>query len=161
MTDIRPARPTDLDDVVALEARIFAEEAWSPRSIETEFAALGNSRVIDVAVDRGRLVAYAVLMYVGDSGDLNRIAVAETHRRLGVASRLMARVLDEAQQRGLRQVLLEVAANNVAALGLYAESGFVEIDRRAGYYPSGQDGVVMRRLVDTHPSSQPDESRDG
>lgn len=152
MTDIRPARPSDLDDVVSLEAQVFGDHAWSPRAVEAEFAALGQSRVIDVAIDRGRLVAYAVLLTAGDTGDLTRVVVAATHRRLGLATRLIDRLATQAAAAGLDQVLLEVAAGNAEATGCYRKAGFAEIDRRAGYYPDGQDAVVMRRGLGDAPA---------
>jgi [ribosomal protein S18]-alanine N-acetyltransferase len=160
MTEIRPARPRDLEDVVTLEARTFGEEAWSPRSIENELEQLGISRLVDVAVDRGHVVGYVSVMYVGDSGDLLRIAVAATHRRLGLASRMLTRVLDQARERGLQQVVLEIAADNEAALALYARHGFVEIDRRSRYYRSGGAAVVMRVLLNARPRSEHEDSND-
>jgi ribosomal-protein-alanine N-acetyltransferase len=42
------------------------------------------------------------------------------------------------------RVLLEVREDNEAALGLYAQSGFVEIDRRPRYYRDGAAAVVMQ-----------------
>jgi ribosomal-protein-alanine acetyltransferase len=153
MTDIRAARPDDLDDIVVLEMRVFAELAWSPRSIEAELAGVGATRLVEVAVDRGKLVGYACLMYAADSGDLLRIAVASSHRRLGLGRRLMTTILDRARDVGLQQVLLEVGAGNQAAIALYAGHGFAEIDRRSRYYPDGEDGVVMRALLNTRSAS--------
>lgn len=40
-------------------------------------------------------------------------------------------------------MLLEVAADNGAALGLYASLGFATINRRARYYTGGVDALVM------------------
>jgi len=98
-------------------------------------------------------VAYACLMYAEDSGDLLRIAVASSHRRLGLGRRLMTRILDRARDLGLQQVLLEVGAGNEAAIELYAELGFAEIDRRPRYYADGEDAVVMRALLNTRTPS--------
>jgi ribosomal-protein-alanine N-acetyltransferase len=160
MTDIRSARPGDLDDIVTLEARTFGEEAWSPRSVESDLEHLGVSRLIDVAIDRGRVVGYVSLMYAGDSGDLLRIAVAVTHRRLGLASRMLTRILDRAREQNLQQVLLEVSADNDAALALYAGHGFAEIDRRSEYYPSGEAAVVMRVLLNTRTRNEGEGAND-
>jgi ribosomal protein S18 acetylase RimI-like enzyme len=40
-------------------------------------------------------------------------------------------------------VLLEVAADNSAALALYSRAGFRVISRRADYYGHGRDAVVL------------------
>ena len=46
-------------------------------------------------------------------------------------------------RRGAR-MLLEVRADNTAALAFYAAEGFVEIARRRRYYRDGTDAVVLR-----------------
>jgi ribosomal-protein-alanine N-acetyltransferase len=151
VTAVRAAVPADLDAVAALEARIFAdgvEAAWSPRSVEAEFAALADTRRIVVAADGEAVVGHAVLMAVGDTGDLTRVAVDRSYRRRGIASRLVAALVAEAHALGLEAVLLEVAEGNAPAIALYERQGFAPIDRRAGYYPDGSAAIVMRRLLD-------------
>jgi ribosomal-protein-alanine N-acetyltransferase len=152
VTVVRAAEPADLDAVAALEARVFAdgaEAAWSPRSIEEEFAALGGTRRIVVAVDGSRLVGHAVLLAAGGTGDLTRVAVDSSSRRLGIASRLVESLVAEARYLGLDAVLLEVAETNLAAIALYERHGFATIDRRASYYADGSDALVMRIALDT------------
>jgi [ribosomal protein S18]-alanine N-acetyltransferase len=151
VSTVRAAEPADLDAVVTLEARVFAdsvEEAWSPRSVEEEFAALGDTRRIVVAVDGSRVVGHAVLMAVGDTGDLTRVAVDGSRRRLGIASRLVESLVGQARALGLGAVLLEVADTNFAAIALYERHGFEVIDRRTAYYKDGSDAVIMRRRLD-------------
>jgi ribosomal-protein-alanine N-acetyltransferase len=151
VTSVRAADPSDLDAVVALEARVFAhsvEAPWSPRSVEEEFAALGDTRRIVVAVDGGRVVAHAVLLTAGGVGDLTRVAVDGSRRRLGIASWLIESLVAEATLLGLDAVLLEVADSNTAAVALYERHGFETIDRRAAYYPDGSDALVMRKALD-------------
>jgi ribosomal-protein-alanine N-acetyltransferase len=141
--------PADLDRIVAMEAVVFAEDAWSPRSIEAEFAQLGQSREILAATHDADIVGYTVLMYVGGAGDLPRIAVDPEFRRQGVASRLLDAALERTRELDLDHVLLEVAADNEPALMLYASKGFVEIDRRPRYYGGDRDAIVMRLAVGT------------
>ena len=44
--------------------------------------------------------------------------------------------------------VLEVRADNTAAIGLYARYGFQEVHRRRGYYqPGAVDALIMRRKV--------------
>ena len=53
----------------------------------------------------------------------------------------------QARAEGASRVLLEVSAVNSAALAFYADTDFVEIDRRRRYYRDGSDAVVMRRSL--------------
>ena len=157
MTTVREAGPDDLDGVATLEARVFAEgteAAWSPRSVEEEFAALGDTRRIVVAVDDSAVVGHAVLMAAGGSGDLTRVAVDRSRRRLGIASRLVDALVAEARAIGLDAVLLEVADGNTGAIALYERHGFERIARRAAYYPDGSDALVMRKALGGRDTSE-------
>jgi ribosomal-protein-alanine N-acetyltransferase len=129
--------------LVALDAVCFGDAAWSAAAWQDEFDRLPEDRVVLVA-DEGAAVGYVVLLLppvAEDVVEVLRIAVAPGERRTGIGAQLLTAALDRC--RG-RTVLLEVAAGNESALGLYAGFGFVEISRRAGYYAGGEDAVIMR-----------------
>ena len=44
-------------------------------------------------------------------------------------------------------VFLEVKTTNFAAINLYLNFGFEEINRKKMYYSDGQDAIVMSRIV--------------
>jgi ribosomal-protein-alanine N-acetyltransferase len=147
---IREATPDDIDTVVVLELEVFSARAWSPRSVEDEFAGLGDSRLIWIAEmgrDDGsrRPVGYAAGRYVDDVADLHKVAVLPSVRRHGIGARLTAQVVAAARARGCARILLEVAADNAAAIALYERQGFREIDRRPRYYPGDVDALIMQR----------------
>lgn len=148
MTIVRAATREDLDAVVDLEARLFGRAAWSRGAVEAEFAGLGETRHIVVAVEVRRVVGYAMLLEVADAADVHRIAVDADHRGSGIAHALLGALLDKASSTGNLAVLLEVAADNAAGLALYAKHGFVEIDRRPRYYPGDVDAVVMHKPLE-------------
>jgi ribosomal-protein-alanine N-acetyltransferase len=62
------------------------------------------------------------------------IAVAPRHRRQGAGGRLLRAALDALSIAGAREVYLEVAEDNPAALKLYRAAGFATVGRRRGYY---------------------------
>ena len=100
-----------------------------------------------VAEVDGEVVGHAVTSNAGDIAELQRIAVAEPHRRRGVAAPLLAGVVDAARRTPADRLLLEVREDNRGALAFYASQGFVEIDRRPRYYADGTTAVVMRRAL--------------
>jgi ribosomal-protein-alanine N-acetyltransferase len=113
-----------------------------------EFERLSEDRVILVA-DEGAVVGYAVLLVppvVEDVVEVLRVAVTPAERRTGIGGQLMTIALERCAG---RTVLLEVAASNQSALGLYAAFGFAEISRRRGYYGGGEDAVIMRWREET------------
>ncbi len=136
---IRPATGEDVEAVAALEASMFGVDAWSAESVREELT--GPRRTAVVACDP-EIVGYVVTALAGDVTDLQRIAVAPSHRRHGLAKALLSEVLRED-----RRVLLEVSEDNDAALAFYVATGFVEIDRRPSYYRDGSDAVVMERMT--------------
>ena len=74
--------------------------------------------------------------------DLGRLA--PRRRRLGVASALMKRAIDETRISEGTSITLEVRAGNSAAIGLYQALGFERDGLRRDLYPDGEDGVLMR-----------------
>ena len=133
---LRPATVEDVPAVTALETELFGADAWSTGSVRDELT--GARRTAVVACDP-EVVGYAVTMTAGDVVDLQRIAVAASHRRQGLARRLLEAVAPDGR------MLLEVGAGNTAALAFYAAEGFAEIARRRAYYRDGSDAVVMER----------------
>jgi ribosomal-protein-alanine N-acetyltransferase len=143
---VRVATAADVPAVAALEAVVFGPDAWSSESVTEELT--GPRRRAWVAED-DVVHGYAVSALAGDVADLQRVAVDPSSRGRGVASALVAALLDAARTDGAARVLLEVAADNGAALGLYARHGFAEIDRRASYYRDGRDALVLELLLES------------
>jgi ribosomal-protein-alanine N-acetyltransferase len=141
---IRPAGVEDADAIAALEQECQGPDAWSAWLVADGVAGtLPTVRYLVAEVD-GRVVGYAVASYAGDIAELQRIGVASTARRGGVATALLDEVVAEAPGRGANRLLLEVRDDNADALGFYAARGFVEIDRRPRYYRDGTTAVVLR-----------------
>ncbi len=58
------------------------------------------------------------------AGSLETLAVAEDHRRRGIATALVSRLLDAFRERGMDYVSLAVPAEELAARKLYEKLGF-------------------------------------
>nr|WP_238356921.1 GNAT family N-acetyltransferase [Kribbella italica] len=106
-----------------------------------------SSQVVPTAdtAGPGSMLGFVVLLVPAaaeDPVDLLRIAVDPAYRRTGLGRRLLTAALEH---HPTRTVLLEVAAGNKAAIGLYRGFGFREISRRRGYYAAGEDAVIMQR----------------
>ncbi|MDF9714831.1 GNAT family N-acetyltransferase [Nocardioides sp. ChNu-99] len=149
---LRIARPADVSRLVALEAALFGVDAWSADLVAEELTGPGRTVVVAAppaggpgTPSAGPVVGYAVLGVAGDVADLLRIGVAPEARRTGVATALLAAVLDVARQAGAERLLLEVAAGNAGAVAFYAHAGFAEIHRRPRYYRDGSDALVLQR----------------
>jgi [ribosomal protein S18]-alanine N-acetyltransferase len=142
---VRPATAADVDAIAASEADNLGADAWSHALVEEGVAGRLPTVHYLVAEEGHRVVGHAVASLVDDVGELQRIAVAEDHRRRGLAGALLDAVVELAVEAEADRLLLEVREDNVAALGFYAAHGFVEVDRRRRYYRDGATAVVLRR----------------
>ena len=144
MTLVRVAGVEDVPAVARLEADCLDQDAWSEGLVrEGIIGALPTVSYL-VAESDGVVVGHAVTSAAGDIAELQRIAVDEERRRTGVASALLARVVEDASRTEADRLLLEVREDNRGALLFYASAGFVEIDRRPNYYADGSAAVVLR-----------------
>ena len=134
----------DVPAVVRLEVESLGADAWSEGLVREGIAGALPTVVYLVAELEGEVVGHAVVSVAGDIAELQRIAVDATHRRGGVASAMLAEVLQVAGRTEADRLLLEVREDNHAALAFYARRGFTEIDRRPRYYADGATAVVLR-----------------
>lgn len=144
---VRAATEADIDAIAASEEANLGVDAWSPGLVAEGVAGRLPTVHYLVAETEGRVVGHAVASIVADIAELQRIAVAEDVRRTGVATALLDEVVALAREAGADRLLLEVRDDNRGALGFYAERGFVEVDRRRGYYRDGTTAVVLRRSL--------------
>ena len=126
-----------------IEAQLFGDDRWSAAMFWNELA---NGHFYLVARDGDDVVGYAGLTVSDTEAWVQNIAVRADRQREGIGGTLFEALLAEADRRGARAVLLEVAVDNRAAQHLYDRYGFEAVGVRRGYYqPSNTDAVVMRR----------------
>ena len=141
---IEPAQPKDADMVAKLHAHGFYR-GW-PRE---DFAAYisGEGTPLYVACDAKRKIAgFAMLRHLGEEAELITIAVDPKWRKRGVGVALLRALIDDLLMSPAKKLLLEVAADNVAALKLYGKFGFQKVSERRGYYPR-PDGTPATAIV--------------
>jgi ribosomal-protein-alanine N-acetyltransferase len=137
--------PEEIDEILAIEQASFT----SPWTREMYLAELKNEGVsfFYLARDKGRRVAgFCSFWRMLDELHINNLAVVPEFRRLGVATALLGRVLDEAARFGIRRTMLEVRQSNVPARQLYQKFGFVVAGLRSKYYTNPiEDALVLWR----------------
>jgi ribosomal-protein-alanine N-acetyltransferase len=141
---VRPAVEADVVAIAASETVNLGADAWSAGLVAEGVAGRLPTVHYLVAESEGQVVGHAVASLVAEIAELQRIAVAATWRRRGVAGALLEEVVRLATGSRADRLLLEVREDNAAALGFYAARGFVEVDRRRRYYSDGATAVVLR-----------------
>jgi [ribosomal protein S18]-alanine N-acetyltransferase len=143
---LEPVRWWDLPDVLALERRLFGDDAWSEATWWGELAQSGSRRyLIQRDPASGAVRGYAGVAVNGSDADVMTVAVAPDAQGQGLGGRLVQALVDAAADAGASQLLLEVRADNVPAQRLYARTGFERIAVRRGYYSGGVDAWILRR----------------
>jgi ribosomal-protein-alanine acetyltransferase len=140
---IRAAVLNDVEALTQVESVCFDRDAWSPALVENELSA--DTRSVLLASDDSKVIGYGSIQVIDDVADLQRIAVVPDARRAGLGRELLEELLAKAAGLGATRIMLEVAADNDAAISLYASFAFAEISRRKGYYADGRDALVMER----------------
>lgn len=136
----------DLDRLVILERRCF-RTPWSRAACEQELRRPASDSVCLAARDGVALVGAAIVARLADWWHVMDVLVDPAARRQGIASRLVAEMLNRTTQLGAGEGwTLEVRAGNDAAVHLYERHGFERLGVRRGYYAdTGEDAIVMSR----------------
>lgn len=150
---LRRLELSDLEAIERIEAASY-RTPWS-RSMFASELAKPSSLSLGAVTGAGELVGYLVLSRYVDAWHVMNIAVAPAYRRRGVASALLAHLLDTTRDDERRGYTLEVRVSNRSAIRLYERFGFTARGVRRGYYTDNrEDAMVMWRDADERASEE-------
>jgi ribosomal-protein-alanine N-acetyltransferase len=136
----RPATPADSE---ALHAACWPERTSQAVMDFLRRCAIqmqsGRALAVVVEID-GQAVAFVLLTYWRDMGEIGDLIVSEDWRSMGIGSALIAHLIEEARRRGVLRVEIGAAVSNPRALTLYKRLGFtqhytLELDLGQGIEP--------------------------
>jgi [ribosomal protein S18]-alanine N-acetyltransferase len=137
----RQMSQSDLEEIMRIERASFAYP-WSARFFLQELGVPCSRSLL--AVTNGRTVGYIIYWFLASEIDIHNLAVDPAYRRQGIGRLLLHAVIDEARDRGLSRVTLEVRKSNDTARRLYQSVGFAVQGVRRGYYSDdGEDALAM------------------
>ncbi len=138
---IRPIMREDVDQWWPLQDANM-HDPFSRNALESEISnPLARAHGL---FDGQNLVAAFLAWLVVDELQILQVVVAPNARRRGIGRQLLDHALAMARAAGATTATLEVRSTNVAAQILYARTGFRVDGRRRGYYPDGEDALLMR-----------------
>ena len=137
---IREVREEDLNDLLKLELEAF-KRPYSLSLLKREVN-LPYSLFL-VAEEEEQLLGYVSGWLVGQTAELNRIAVKKERRSEGIGKELLNSFIKKCFLKGIKEVFLEVEEDNEVARKLYSSFGFKEVGIRKGYY-GGKDAVIYK-----------------
>ncbi|HEM4990542.1 TPA: ribosomal protein S18-alanine N-acetyltransferase [Streptococcus suis] len=128
--------------VLAVMQSVYEQSPWTLEQIASSMASQDEDYYL--AYEGQELVGFLAVQMVLDEMEILQIAVKTDFQRLGIASQLMAAVMD---WKG--DIFLEVRESNSAAQALYTRQHFTKIGKRKDYYRNPvEDAVMMKRERD-------------
>lgn len=91
------------------------------------------------------IIGYIYYSDIYERAEINQIEVKENKRNCGNGDKLLKKMIDIVE----KDITLEVKENNVSAIKLYKNNGFISKAIRKGYY-QGIDGILMERKKDSN-----------
>ncbi|MHB8485282.1 MAG: GNAT family N-acetyltransferase [Candidatus Acidiferrales bacterium] len=94
---------------------------------------------------RKKIVGFVITAQQIPHAHIITIDVLELHRRAGLGASLLRRAEARLRKRGAREVWLETATNNEAAIAFWNKHGYRTRGRIRNYYPGGIDAFSMSK----------------
>jgi ribosomal protein S18 acetylase RimI-like enzyme len=143
-------RPARLEDAEALHRGCYPEAdkedvcfylAWSMRQVQ-------KGRMVRLVAEAdGQVVGNAHLTVWGNEGEIGSIVVAESHRRQGMARRLIDALMAEARARKLEALEIGVRRDQPHLQAFYESLGFRPVTSKSGLLePTVCEPIVMLKL---------------
>ena len=150
--DIRPARASDVDALLAIENAVFETDRLSRKSFRHLIGS--SSAAVSVAEAVGRVAGYSVVLFREGSptARLYSVAAAPGSSGQGIGRTLISAAERAAAKRGRRSLRLEVREDNLRAIAIYRQAGFEPIGREPDYYQDGMAAIRLEKHLDAEAS---------
>ena len=117
------------------------DDFWNVSVLENELENPLSTYI--VAINQGDVIGYAGLWVPTDEGHITNIVTKKDKRGNKVATKMLANLIEIAQNKGLKNVTLEVNIHNENAIKLYNKYKFKKVGRRPKYYYNTDDALIM------------------
>ena len=153
-----PTNAVELENVIQtvanIEAMVQPDDAWNQKTL-TELLEQDSIRLLtaydkieEESTSYREIVGYCLYQMTFEQAEVLRIGTDPKYQRQGIASQVLNKLHELLQLNQVESLLLEVRADNTAAISLYEQQAFSIIHRRKGYYrmPHKQavDALIMQ-----------------
>jgi ribosomal-protein-alanine N-acetyltransferase len=113
---------------------------------------LGITVTLLAVVDE-RPAGFAMIRRIGRESRLHpvsellAIAVEPPQRNRGIGNFLLSEMKKIARSTGIETLVLHTATDNLPGQALFTKHGFILLDTKSGFYPGGQDAVMMYKDI--------------
>lgn len=141
MYTICRAMPHHAQELADLD-KLCNPSAWTVSHFQAALTQTHNT--ILCVYQQQKIIAFIVWQKILDEIELHLIATAPHMRRLGIASHLLQKLIQTAQNQNVTRIFLEVRSSNIAAQKLYQQHQFQCIGQRKNYYSNGEDALIYQ-----------------
>ena len=149
-------RQQALQAVANIETLVQPEDPWTEQTL-AEMLAQDSTHIMIVykpegKADNNKVIGYCLYQVIFEQAEILRIGTHPDYQRQGIASQIFAQLNKELElmSNQVESLLLEVRADNFAAIALYEQQAFAVIHTRKNYYQvphqPAVDALIMQRV---------------
>ena len=150
LTDEPDKYVATVEAVAAIETIIQIQEPWSNQTLIDLLEQDSIQLMFVINTANYEVIGYCLYQVLFEQAEILRIGTHPNYQRQGIASKIFAKLNEVLKIQAVEALLLEVRADNTAAIALYEQQGFTMIHRRKGYYQLGFqsaiDALIMQRI---------------
>jgi len=146
-TAIRQAKPSDKAFIAGLSGKVFSVYGPYRTTVSRWFES--GATMTSISMAEGRPVGFVMIGALpGDREGETRaevlaIAVAPEFQHRGIGQELLQHAQKCLEDLGDQRLFLHTAKENLVAQKLFLRNGFTPVQIKKGFYPSGQDALMM------------------
>ena len=106
-----------------------------------------NNNLNYVFILDNEIVGEVDYSYPLDTVDLLYIYIDNNKRRNGYGKYLLLNTIEKLKELNVKEIVLEVNVNNIAAYNLYKKIGFNKVGIRKNYYDGNTDAILMKLII--------------
>jgi ribosomal-protein-alanine N-acetyltransferase len=139
----REASSDDLAQLAQIESRVHVAP-WSVSAFQGELEKPYSHTLVMTDEETDQVIGgYLVFWVMGEEAQILNVAVDLPYRGIGLAQKLIRKVIDLGLRKDLKKVVLDVRKSNAAAIQLYQKLGFTIHSVRKAFYSNGEDAYAM------------------
>ena len=131
-----------LEDYEQIKDRLEEyDDFWTERILRKELESETSTYI--VIKEKSEILGFAGIWFSPVDCQITNIVVKKSHRKQGIGSKLLEKLIEIAKETEFDILGLEVNENNVAAIKLYEKYGFEAVGIRKKYYNFTDNAVLM------------------
>lgn len=112
----------DLKTICGL-SRIHSDVVWEEKEVASMIEDKAGFHIF-VARWEGEIIGFSIGRYAWNKLHILDVVVSQDHRQRGIGRNLLEELIEDAKEKQLIEVYLEVKASNTKAISLYERLGF-------------------------------------